>query len=162
MNPLSKAWLLNRLKFVRDRNCNEGLCLDVGSGEHPIYDSCIQIDIKKLGDIQATGCSLPFKNECFNIVFCLEVIEHLTDPTSFLEEAHRVLVDNGKLVLTTPDNNNPLWRLIWFLWVHTVSKRGLFDRHKNNFRLSQIAKHFKVLKVQRVNLFLHYVEAMKT
>jgi len=161
VNPLSKAWLLAFHKFVRDRNCNEGLCLDVGCGEHPIYDSCVNVDIRKQGDIQATGESLPFQNGCFNMIFCLEVIEHLTNPTKFLEEAHRVLGDNGKLILTTPNNNSCLWRLIWFIWVHTVSKRRLFDIHKNHFGLSQLRKHFKVLTTQRVNVFLHYVEAIK-
>jgi len=161
VNLLSKAWLLAFHKFVRDRNCNEGLCLDVGCGEHPIYDSCIHLDVKKVGDIQATGESLPFKNGCFNKIFCLEVIEHLKHPRNFLDEAHRVLGDNGKLILTTPDNNSCLWKLIWFVWVHTVSKRSMFDVHTNKFRFSQLRKHFKVLTVLRVNVFLRYVEAEK-
>lgn len=160
MNPLSKAWLLAFHQFVRDRNSDEGLCLDVGCGEHSIYDSCIHLDIRKIGNIQASGESLPFKNACFNKIFCLEVIEHFKDPTNFLDEAYRVLIDNGKLILTTPDNSC-LWKIIWFIWIHTVSKRGLFDTHINKFQLKQLQKHFKISTVLRVNVFLRYVQAKK-
>ena len=47
--------------------------------------------------------SLPYKDNMFNAVSCLDVIEHLIDPGSVLKEIYRVLRPNGQLVLTTPN-----------------------------------------------------------
>jgi len=161
VNPISKVWLLRRQKYVRKRNGNEGLCLDIGCGENPIYDSCIRVDIKKCGDIQASAEHLPFREASFNTVFCLDMIEHLTHPTQFLHETNRVLTENGKLVVTTPNKHSFLWKLIWFGWTHTVSKRERFDKHMDKFHLAQLKEYFKLLRLGRVNLFLHYIEAQK-
>jgi len=38
----------------------------------------------------------------FDIVFALDVIEHLVRPKAFLKEAYRVLRDEGVLIISTP------------------------------------------------------------
>jgi SAM-dependent methyltransferase len=45
---------------------------------------------------------LPFRTGSFDVVVSLETIEHVLDPDGLLEEAHRVLVPGGTLVLSTP------------------------------------------------------------
>ena len=45
---------------------------------------------------------LPFPAASFDVVVTLETIEHVLDPDALLEEAHRVLVPGGTLVLSTP------------------------------------------------------------
>ena len=47
--------------------------------------------------------NIPFKDNSFNIIFCKSVIEHFYNPEYFMEECHRVLKPNGKLILMTPD-----------------------------------------------------------
>lgn len=46
---------------------------------------------------------IPFDDGTFQVVLCSEVIEHLDSPSHLLREAFRVLVDNGILILTTPN-----------------------------------------------------------
>jgi len=46
---------------------------------------------------------IPFDDGTFDVVLCSEVIEHLDSPSHLLREAFRVLVDNGFLILTTPN-----------------------------------------------------------
>lgn len=44
----------------------------------------------------------PFDAETFDGLLCTEVLEHIPDPTGFLQEAARVLKPGGLMVLTTP------------------------------------------------------------
>ena len=46
---------------------------------------------------------LPWRDDSFDAVFCIEGIEHLENRFGFLREAHRVLRPGGKLVVTTPN-----------------------------------------------------------
>jgi len=56
-----------------------------------------------LGD----GTSLPFKNESFDVVISLQVIEHIPKKKVFpyLNEIKRVLKSGGMFILTTPNRN---------------------------------------------------------
>lgn len=47
--------------------------------------------------------SLLYQNDSFDIVYAIEVIEHLRNPYDFIKEAYRVLRPGGKLILTTPN-----------------------------------------------------------
>lgn len=46
---------------------------------------------------------LPFKDQSFDTVSALELIEHVFNPHNFLEETSRVLKKEGTLVLSTPN-----------------------------------------------------------
>lgn len=59
------------------------------------------LDVKVLNDIDKDG--LPFANESFDFVTCLEVLEHLVFPEHALNEISRVLVSRGKVALTVPN-----------------------------------------------------------
>ena len=56
---------------------------------------------------------LPFKSNTFDVVTNLQLMEHLTieDNKKLLKEIHRVLKQNGKLIITTPNYSSP-WVLI--------------------------------------------------
>jgi SAM-dependent methyltransferase len=45
---------------------------------------------------------LPFEDSSFDLVVCVETIEHVRDVQLFLSEARRVLEPRGELALTTP------------------------------------------------------------
>lgn len=52
-----------------------------------------------IADVQQLGC---FENASVDVVFLLEVLEHVGDPTLALAEIHRVLRPGGTLILSTP------------------------------------------------------------
>jgi len=54
------------------------------------------------------GEALPLHDRSTHVVTLLDVIEHLDDPVATLREAHRVLVDDGVLVITVPAHE-ALW-----------------------------------------------------
>lgn len=50
-------------------------------------------------------------NSKFDLVICLEVIEHVRDDTGLLKKLTKVLNKGGYLFLTTPSKNAPLFRM---------------------------------------------------
>jgi len=56
-----------------------------------------------------------FGEETFDLVTCLDTLEHLEHPTLALSEAYRVLKRRGFLVVTTP-NVTVLFKLVWWMW----------------------------------------------
>lgn len=51
---------------------------------------------------------LAFASESFDLVIASEVVEHLWQPLSFLNEAHRVLKPSGYLIIETPEGEEGL------------------------------------------------------
>ncbi len=54
----------------------------------------------QLADLNA---ELPWRDATFDVVLCIEGIEHLENRFTFLREAHRILRTDGTLLLTTPN-----------------------------------------------------------
>jgi len=52
--------------------------------------------------LQISEGSLPFKSESFDLVVSLDYLEHLENDDHCLEEIHRILKRDGRLVLATP------------------------------------------------------------
>ncbi|GAB4339739.1 MAG: hypothetical protein Kow0099_15120 [Candidatus Abyssubacteria bacterium] len=59
---------------------------------------------------QADGRHLPFQDGVFSSVTLLDVIEHVPGPEILLAEAHRVLGQEGILVLQTPTVESSRWK----------------------------------------------------
>jgi 2-polyprenyl-3-methyl-5-hydroxy-6-metoxy-1,4-benzoquinol methylase len=51
---------------------------------------------------RGAGDAMPFEDGAFDLVFALDVIEHLRNPVAVLREIVRVLAPCGRLLLTTP------------------------------------------------------------
>jgi len=55
---------------------------------------------------QISDCySLPFKNETFDVVTAMEILEHLDEPERLLQEMKRVTKTNGSIIITVPNCN---------------------------------------------------------
>lgn len=68
--------------------------MDLVDGE--AVSNPFELDI--FGDIQ----NMPFENDNFDLVLCLEVLEHIPEPELALEEIFRVLKKRGILLLSAP------------------------------------------------------------
>jgi SAM-dependent methyltransferase len=55
----------------------------------------------------ADAAAQPWPAESFDVVFCMELIEHVADAAAVLRECRRVLVPGGTLVLTCPVREFP-------------------------------------------------------
>lgn len=73
-------------------------CLDM------CQDSLIPLRQKGLETVLADiNYAAPFKNESFDIVIALELIEHLDNREMFIYEMYRVLKKGGYLLISTPN-----------------------------------------------------------
>jgi len=58
----------------------------------------------------ATADALPFEDESFDVVLCLETIEHLPNARASAREMMRVLRSGGQVMITTPARLRFLWK----------------------------------------------------
>ncbi len=83
----------------------------------------------------ASVTSLPFKEKSFEVVTALEMLEHIHDVDTALDEISRTLGDDGIFFFSSP-TNNILWRTVWFFWVRSAGKMWAGD-HITNLRERQ-------------------------
>lgn len=97
-----------------DVGCGDGYLLSRVAGAHDFTAGldpergAIEIARRRLGGAAARGLaraaagSLPYADRSFDTVVLAEVVEHLRRPARAVTEAARVLRDDGRLVLSTP------------------------------------------------------------
>ena len=84
--------------------------------------------------VQIESSSLPFADQTFDSITCIEVVEHLELKLTreILKEFIRVLRPGGKMILTTP-NYGSLWPLIEMM-VNRLSDVSYEEQHITKFR----------------------------
>lgn len=55
-------------------------------------------------DVVADATKLPFKNHSFELVLCLETMEHAIDPVGIAKEIERVVKKNGAVIISSQQN----------------------------------------------------------
>jgi SAM-dependent methyltransferase len=107
----------------------------------------------------------PFDNDRFDVVLCMEVLEHLAySPSHMLAESHRVLRPDGLFLLTVP-NLLTIKRLVLMVLNRTTevpySGYGLYGRHQREFAPHEVlglltACHFQVTDLVTANVWPTY------
>ncbi|MDD3626071.1 MAG: class I SAM-dependent methyltransferase [bacterium] len=103
----------------------------------------------------------PFKDDSFDLILCLEVIEHLLEnPVFMLREIHRILKPGGALILTT-DNAlrfSQIFKLLFNknIWFRYYPGNPYF-RHNREYTMNEIKElvslnGFKPEKIKSVNI----------
>ncbi|THU39465.1 class I SAM-dependent methyltransferase [Niastella caeni] len=105
-------YLIDALKMAINKYA-KGNVLDIGCGNKPYelffkdkiysYTGCdvIQSDKNKV-DVICEATKLAFADEKFDTVFSTQVIEHVSDPFKMLQEANRVLKNDGLIIVSAP------------------------------------------------------------
>ena len=81
------------------------IVLEIGAGRLERYTKkSITLDISRKfePDILASGYDLPFKDNVFDTIISIEVMEHLEKPQVFVNEIHRVLKSGGAYFIVVP------------------------------------------------------------
>ena len=95
--------------------------LDVGAGDRPyreLFPSAVAFDLPGNPHAELHGeiDAIPVEDATFDVVLCMQVLEHVPDPAAAVRELHRVVRPGGRVLLSThgiyPFHPNPddLWR----------------------------------------------------
>lgn len=148
-----------------------GSILDIGCGSKPYEDlflntkKYIGVDIEVSGhdhtsskvDIFYNGEILPFGDESFDNIVCVEVLEHVFNFNQLIREMHRVLRPGGKLLITVPfafPEHEPPYD---FFRYTSFGLNKLFET--NNFALNESIKStsFFLSTVQLFNIYIFQI-----
>lgn len=111
-----RRWLLRGL--VKRVGFYEGMILDAGCGtgfaaqQLEAIGTVVGMDISREAFSVRERCgswwcvarieNAPFRDECFDLVVALDLLEHLDDDLEALREVHRMCKPGGRLFLTVP------------------------------------------------------------
>lgn len=125
-------------KKALDLGCRDGFWSEklIGKGYNVTsvdLEPCYSKGIRVNADLP-----LPFADHDFDLVWCSEVIEHLTDPGFSVAEMKRVLKPAGELLLTTP--NRDFWFFKGFEKLGIPSSRIQNEEHQHFFTYSELER----------------------
>lgn len=166
-NPLQRYWHTRRFSNIASLIDHvDGEILDIGCADGTftkiILDKArpkkiIGIDIvnssidysrnkfaknKSLKFLVADANDLPFGNNRFDAVFCLEALEHIFDPKRVLAEIKRVLKSGGYIVILVP-TDSLLFTVAWWMVLNTWGRHWR-ETHVQSFnRKNDLSKVIK-------------------
>jgi ubiquinone/menaquinone biosynthesis C-methylase UbiE len=150
LNESGKLTSKNKLKVI-ELGCGEGYSTqrlhkmlpknsELMASEY--VDNLVPVAQKlnpKVKVIQESVYELKHKDNTFDVIFLLEVLEHLDYPDTALEEIKRVLKDDGALVLGVP--REPLWRGLNMARGKYLKDFGNTVGHLNHWSARSLVKH---------------------
>lgn len=143
-NPYFTTWLLRTYTDLditlanffgtADTVGSQEVALTVGQERHTFKADFHHFNIET--------ATYPFADKSFDVVFFCEILEHLQhDPTWPLREIHRVLKDDGVLILTTP-NAADASKIHAVLKGHSIwdqySGHGVYGRHSREYSFGEV------------------------
>tara|TARA_Y100000310_G_scaffold210775_1_gene211387 strand:+ start:3136 stop:3738 length:603 start_codon:yes stop_codon:yes gene_type:complete len=170
---LSKKRTSTAIRFIKKEH-QTGRILDIGCGKFPLFLSKVDFREKhgvdylppikskefKLKQLDLSQSKLPYKENYFDTVTMLAVLEHL-DPErnpKLIKEVYRTLKPGKRLILTTPSplGNNVLKVMAR---LNLVSKEEI-DEHKKIYSLKELSlllreAGFNIIKLGNFELFMN-------
>ena len=111
--------------LFKDNKIDTGIDVDqkelISAGCYGIYEELIACNAQKI----------PKKDKTYRTVFANSAIEHIEDIKGVLQEARRIMVDNGRMYITVPTDRFDRYTLIYQML--------------SSLRLRTLAENFRIL-----------------
>lgn len=107
-------------KSILDIGCGKGIFLlllgasGIGIGREDEVEICRDRGVRAFAHDLESG-NLLFQDQSFDLILCLEVIEHIGNHNELIHEIYRVLKRGGKLLISTPNSRFASWKLRDFI-----------------------------------------------
>jgi len=94
--------------------------------------------------------TIDFEQNYFDVITAWDVIEHVSDPRSFIQKIHLLLKDEGLLVLGTPNYDSLARKIKKSGWNHLRPPEHLsyFTPRTIQFLISSFFKNFSIMSVR--------------
>lgn len=145
---------------VLDVGCGGGLFLrELHLPEHRTFGLDFSVDAASVawssnGVPAACGAlpKAPFRPASFGLITMFHVLEHLYDPTAYLEAARELLVPGGRLILQVP--NASCWQFLIFgaAWNGLDVPRHLINFRESDLELLLDATGFEIVRRKHFSL----------
>lgn len=139
--PLQRYWQRKRHKHIIDYSVDSNFVLDIGCGSSVIlrtHPHVVGVDVSfsklfymrkyNVPIAEASVIELPFADGSFTGVIFSQVIEHLPYDPRIFSEIKRVLINNGLLIIGTPDYGRPWWPITEKIY-KMLKPEGYADEH---------------------------------
>lgn len=150
--------------------------IDIGSYDGVIADkikellpnieiTVIDVDIsglisakkRGLNTLNASALSLPIKDNQADVVFCLDLIEHVEDDNKVVQEISRVLKKEGILILTTPMQDGISFPIMNKQKIKEINKE--WGHVRSGYSLNEIRQLFNKnnISIKRKDTYFNFV-----
>lgn len=94
---------------------------------------------KRMSFRVADAHELPFKDQSFDAIVCLEAMEHVEEPAKVISEMRRVLKNTGYIIVLVPSENFLFRFIVWPLWGFGWRGKIWKGTHLHQFTADQIS-----------------------
>lgn len=129
------------LRYLKNKNINiEGA--DISLDGLRFCSDLVSVPLYQINAI-----STPFPEKHYNLIGVFDVIEHIEDDQSLINELYRICQDNGFVIITVPAYN--------FLWSYFDTLSGHLRRYTKKDLEEKLNKAgFKIVKISYFMFFL--------
>lgn len=131
-------------KFLCDIGCGSGLYSHLLQNKNFLYavdlsSKALQLagkDLKKTALVCADANYLPFKDNFFDGVLLLDILEHIEDDTRVIREVYRTLNKGGFVIFSVPQDNR------------LFSKIDIKNKHYRRYSKKELLKKFSPFTIR--------------
>lgn len=114
---------------------------------------------ERFGEDRIIGKNLKpgdFPPEFFDVITLSDILEHMPDPSPFLDNIYNILKPNGILMIVTPDTSSWTRKVLGTRWLHYKEEHVYYYNSNNIFRLLSPRFHIFSLGSAYKSLTLDY------
>ncbi|MCW4015358.1 MAG: methyltransferase domain-containing protein [Candidatus Bathyarchaeota archaeon] len=181
-NPFVRLFFDNKIKAVLkvisefqskpvcvlDVGCGDGLLLEKLPGKHKVGFDLSAIRLKRAG-LRATNASLvcgdaehlPFKRSSFDVVTCIDTIEHLSNPNYCAECLESSTAKGGLMIVAIPDDRFlSLARFLFMKYPFSLKGHGHVSSFKPDTFVTCLFRSCKLLVHKKIPICMFPVVYM--